>query len=206
MIEPLSPPETKRSHPMVSPAYLSSLIIQPLRFLFYHYGGEDLQWKSDNKETKIEIDTINNFHKVELQQKPRVLISRGGYGVTPTGLTDNMAEDKGPLAMKGLSTETRLVFYQGMLQVLIQARQEGTCEKVLDLTQHFLLWTAPYLCNTQGFKSFGPGFQISPCTPNKEDTMIFETSIGINWIKEEMWTTSDDALKLKGFSYSLSQV
>ena len=84
-----------------SPEYLSTLIIRPLRYLFANYAPEELRWTDDPKTTGIEIDTINNFHKKSIQQKPRILVSRGQYSVNPVGLTDNLAEGVGMLASKG---------------------------------------------------------------------------------------------------------
>ncbi|MFI4962817.1 MAG: hypothetical protein ACHP6H_03055, partial [Legionellales bacterium] len=89
-----------------SPAYLSSLIVEPLRYYYGNYAPDDLTWNSDPKLSKIEIDTINNFNKIAIQSKPRILISRGGYIIDATGLTDNMAEGTSTKE-NGLKSEKR---------------------------------------------------------------------------------------------------
>ena len=188
-----------------SPAFISACIVDPIRYLYHIYAPEELRWTSDHMKSMIEIDTINNFNKEKIQAKPRILISRGGYEKNHTGLSDNLTESKGPYQLKGLHDETRMILVNGMAQILIQARNEGTCEKICDLTEHFLQWTSPFLCNTYGFKMFGFPLQVSPCTPNKEDQEIFEISIGVPWMKEEHWNVKDDALKLKGFSLLVSK-
>jgi len=95
-----------------------------------------------------------------------------------------------------------MILLQGQVQILIQARHEGTCEILADMVSHFIAWTIPYLCNTQGFKTIGFPI-ISPCTPAKEDSEIFEVSIGVPWTMEEHWGTANDALKLKDFFMTL---
>lgn len=189
---------------MFSPSFLTSSIVRPLRFLFKYYAEEDFKWDSDELKSKIEIDSINNFHKKAIQANPRVLISRGGYQADSTGLTDNLAESNGPYKLKGAKDDVKFILIRGMAQILIQSRQEGTCERVCEMVQHFVTWTSPYLCNTQGFKNFAFPLQVSPCTPNKEDTEIFEISIGLPWIKEEKWRITSDALKIKGIMVDLA--
>lgn len=185
-----------------SPVFLSAAIVQPLRYLFERGASSDLKW-SEGDHSKIEIDTINNYNKKVLQAKPRILVSRGAYKVTPTGLTDNLGESRGPYQLKGLQKDTKMLFLDGYAQVLIEARNEGTCEKVCEFTQHFLTWITPMLCDTYDFKSFGLPLQVSPCTPSKEDTEIFQISIGIPWSKEELFKIEDDGVLLKGFKLTL---
>lgn len=187
-----------------SPAYFTASLVRPLRYLFKEYASDDLKWDSDELKSKIEIDSINNFHKIAIQSLPRILISRGGYSISTTGLNDNLAESKGPYQLKGNRDNVNMVFVQGVAQILIQSRKEGTCEKVAEMTHHFLSWTSPYLCETQGYKNFAFPMQVSPCTPSREDTEIFEVSIGVPWIKEEKWRINSDALKIKGVLLDIS--
>ena len=189
---------------IVSSSYLATAIIRPLRYLFKNYATEDLKWSPDEFESKIEIDSINNFHKQAIQALPRVLVSRGGFTVTSLGLADSLAESDGPYHLFGLTNDTKAVLITGQAQILIQSRNEGTCEKVTEMVQHFLTWTSPYLCNSEGFKTFAFPLQVSPCTPNKDDTEVFEVSIGIPWVKEELWRVCNDAVKLKGILTDLS--
>ena len=81
----------------------------------------------------------------------------------------------------------------------IEARQEGTCERVLDITQHFLAWTSPHICDHFAFKQFGMPLQISPCTPSRDDTEIFSCTINIPWMREEAWRVISDDVILKNF-------
>jgi hypothetical protein len=181
-----------------SPAYISSLIVEPLRFYFANYGPPDLVWDPDPKIATIEIDTINNFNKIAIQFKPRILVSRGGYVISPTGLTDNMAEATSSRAL-GLKSEKRFLLVAGQAQILIEAVNEGTCEKVLELTENFLSRSAPTIANVQGFKQFALPLSISPCTPGKEDVELFQCSIGLPWRKETHYLIEEDGIQLKDF-------
>ena len=181
-----------------SPTYLSSLIIEPLRFFFANYAGPDIVWSPDPKVSTIEVDSINNFNKIGIQDKPRIMVSRGAVSIKPTGLSDNLAEGVSSRA-RGTNNEIKFLLAFGQAQILIEASNEGTCEKIVELTENFLTWSAPIIANTQGFKQFALPLSVSPCTPNREDVEIFQCSIGLPWIKETQFQVTDDSLELKGF-------
>lgn len=189
---------------LFSPAYLSTLIVRPLRYFFENHAPEELRWSEDPKDSQIEIDTINNFNKKTISTKPRILISRGQYSVNPVGLTDNLAQGKGIYAAKGSKDSVNMVTIQGVAQIMIEARNEGTCEKVLDLAQHFLAWTGPMIAGAHGFKSFALPLNISPCTLSKEDTEIFSCTINLPWLREEHWNVKTDDVSIKNFILHLT--
>lgn len=188
-----------------SPAFLTSLIIEPLRYLYTHYGPQELAWSADEKVSTIEIDSINNFNMKAIQAKPRILIGRGQYSINPTGLSDNLAQSPDARTLMGLKNNTNMLLIQGVCQIMIEARNEGTCEKIVDVTSHFLSWMTPLLSDSQGFKMFGLPMNISPCTPSKEDTEIFQCTINIPWAREEHWKVVNDGIDLKRFILSLSK-
>jgi hypothetical protein len=188
-----------------SPAYLSALLVKPLRYFFENFAPEDLRWTNDPLTSMIEIDTINNFNKQDIQTKPRILVSRGQYSIDPVGLTDNLAEGVGVYASRGLRKSTNMYFIRGVSQIMIESRNEGTCEKVLDLAQHYLAWSSPLIASTQGFKSLFLPMNISPCVPGKEDTEVFSCTMNLPWMKEEHWqVNSGDEIKVKSFLISLT--
>jgi hypothetical protein len=187
-----------------SPAFLSSLIVDPLRYLYRNYS-EEFMWDPDEKKSLIEIDTINNFNKIAIQVKPRILLGRGQYSINPTGLTDNLAESPDSRTLRGLKMNTNFLLIQGVSQILIEARNEGTCERLVDMTSHYLSWMTPLIADSQGFKMFGLPMSVSPCTPGKEDTEIFQCSINIPWSKEEQWVVKNDGVDLKRFILSISK-
>jgi hypothetical protein len=187
-----------------SPNFVSMIIVKPLRYFFTNYAGPDLKYSEDPKETKIDISSVNNYNKIELQEKPRILVDRGGYQISNTGLSDNMAEALPMDVTFGLDKRTNMVFINGQASITIEARNEGTCELVTDMVSHFLVWTKPYICNSQGFKNFAVPMSVSPCTPSKEDTEIFQVVISVPYLMEELWQVQNDALKINGFIQSLT--
>ena len=188
-----------------SPTYISSLIVEPLRFFFANFVSSDLTWDLDPKVSNIEIDTINNFNKIAIQAKPRILVSRGACTVKPIGLSDNLAEPI-PTKYKGDTNEIKFLVAYGQAQVLIEAANEGTCERVLELTENFLAWSSSLICNSQGFKQFALPMSVSPCTPSKEDIEIFQCSIGLPWIKETQFQILEDNMNLTGFLISTEKI
>jgi hypothetical protein len=186
-----------------SPAYLSSLIVEPLRYYFANYAPDDLKWNEDPKLSNLEIDTINNFNKILIQAKPRILISRGGYTISPTGLSDNMAEANSSRSI-GKKSEKRFLLVAGQAQALIEAVNEGTCEKVVELTENFLAWSAPTIANVQGFKQFAFPLSVSPCTPSVDDVEIFQCSIGLPWRKETHFLIEEDGVDFKQFLLTIA--
>lgn len=186
-----------------SPAFVTELTVTPLRHLFKNFAPEDLKWDEDVKKTQIEIDSINNFNKIGTQVKPRILFGRGQYAINPTGLTDSMAQSPGPWVAKGAKRDIHFVLITGVSQLLIEATNEGTCERIVDLTSHFLNQMIPMFCDTQGFKNYGMPLNISPCTISKEDKEMFACTINIPWSKEEHWMINSDDIKIKNFLLKL---
>lgn len=188
----------------VSPAYLSSLIVEPLRWFFERHVSEDITWSPTPELSGIEIDTINNFNKIKIQAKPRLLISRGGYSISGVGISDNLLSGKDFSETRGLKYSEYMSILNGVSQILIEARSEGVVEKVLDIVSHFISWSGPLICATHNFKQFGSNLGISPCTPSKEDIEIFQATISIPWSKEEVYRYSTEGIQLKQFLLQIS--
>lgn len=183
-----------------NPLFLTSIIVEPLRYFFSTYtSGQNLIWSSDEKVSTVEIGTVNDFNTIELQQKPRILVARGNYQVIKTGLSDNMASSPGIKESYGAIERKNLVYIQGAAQIMIEAKNEGTCELITDMVSHFLVWSRPFLCASQGFNEFALPLNVSDCHVSQEDTEKFQTIIDIPWRMEEDWCIKRDAIKLKGF-------
>lgn len=181
-----------------SPLYLSSLIVNPLRYYFGGFTSPDPVWSDDPTASTIEIDTINNFNKISIQYKPRILVSRGAYSINSIGLSDALAEGTSSRD-PGDTVSTKFLLVSGQAQILIEAANEGTCERITELVETFLTRAIPLLCDTQGFKQFALPLSISPCTPNREDVEIFQCSLGVPWAKEVQFKVGEQALQLKSF-------
>lgn len=189
---------------------IAPLILQPLR---YHFSTAtlpfNLRWDEDEKLRTIDIGETFDFNAVPLQLKPRVVVSRGGYSITKTGLSDNLAEAPAMKDTFGNQNRTNMVFYQGNASVIIQARNKGTCEIVADMVSHFLIWTRPTLCDVLGFKEFGLPSGVSDCElVQDEDPNVpkFQIQLSVPWIKEEHWQLKTDGGRLKSMLLSIKPV
>lgn len=187
-----------------SPILIGHSIIAPLRYFFANYAGEDLFYDDDEKKSKIEIGSIYNYHKIPFQIKPRILVNRGSYTITGSGLSDNLTESAGISENKGLSRKTNQVFINGMASIIIESNQEGALEKITDMVTHFLVWSRPFISDSQGFKNFAMPLSVSDPVPAKEEKEIFQVTIQVPYTCEEHWMTRDDALKLNNIKFNLT--
>jgi hypothetical protein len=190
-----------------SPLLVTDLIVKPLRYFFTHYAKQaNLIWDENEKKRTIEVATINDFHNVKLEAAPRVLVGRSTYQINKTGLTDNLVESKSIEQLKGKSDRTNMVFIQGSIQIIIEAREEGTCELITDMVSHFIIWSRPLLCDTQGFNELGIPMQVGECTPDKDSSEKFKVVINLPFIMEEDWRVNQDALKIKDFFVEMAEL
>lgn len=182
-----------------SPLLLSSLIVEPLRYFFSQMprSDEGLFWDPDEKITKVEIGTVNDFHAIPVQSKPRILVNRGGYSIRGVGLSDNMAESKGIKEMLGKSDRINATVVEGQMQIIIETAQEGSCELITDMVTHFIAGTRPILCNSQGFHNFGLPMSVSDCEVSKEDIEKFKVTLTVPYMFEDIWRVTFDAVKYK---------
>jgi len=189
-----------------SPNFIETLLLEPLRYFFSKYAPPDLVYNKDDALTEIGIYSISDFNKELIQGKPRIIVDRGYYNIAPTGITDNLAEQVSLFQTKGLTDKKNLVLISGQVKITIEARNRGTCELVTDMVTHFFAWSKPYICNSQGFKNFGLPMQVGGCEISKDDTEIFQVNISFPYIMEELWEVKDDALKLKDFYSTITNL
>lgn len=188
-----------------SPTLISSLLIYPIRVFFANYAGEDLKYDPDVNKSKIEIDSLNNLNKEAIQVKPRILINRGAFTVSRVGLSEDLAEGRTNTATKGLKDNINMVMITGQAQIMIEARNEGTMELITDMVSHFLVWSRPAICNSQGFKDFASPLGVSDPRLSKEDRELFQTLITIPYVMEEQWQINNDALKINNIYLDLAR-
>jgi hypothetical protein len=187
---------------------IAPLIIQPLRYFFSKYSaGTNLIWDEDEKKRTIDIGEAYDFNKIALQEKPRIVVTRGAYMINKTGLTDNLAEAVSFESSRGNKDYKNMVMYVGSASILIEARNKGTCELLADMTSHFIVWTRPVLCDSQGWKEFGLPMQVSDVGfTQDEDPGVpkFQINISIPWLKEEHWSFKTDGVNLKKILMSVT--
>lgn len=182
------------------PSYLPAKIIKALRYFYQAYSTSELKWDEDPLKTTVIIDEIDNFTQKTIQALPRILVSRGQYNINPTGISDNMSESRSTAVNKGNINQKRFLTIEGVSQVLIEATNKGTVEKLVDMSTHFLSWASPIIANSEGFKRFGLPMAVSPCTPAKEDTEMFQCTLNLPWSREESFVYSEVGKGLSGFN------
>lgn len=182
-----------------SPLLVTSSIIEPLRYYFSSYGDKSgLIWDADEKRRSLEIGDVNDFNKVPLQERPRILVSRGTYQISKVGLSDNLAEGVSIAEGRGLRKDKHMLLYTGTASMIIEARNKGTCELLTDMATHFVAWSRGPICDTQGFKQFADSLVVSDCQPtNEQDDVTFQVTVQMPYVKEEHWIMRDDGLLLK---------
>lgn len=183
-------------------AIIAPLIIAPLRYHFATYTkASNIYWDEDEKKRTIDIGESFDFNKVALQEKPRIIVARGSYGITKTGLTDNLAQQARPYRDTGGRKDyINMLIYNGSASLLVEARNKGTCELVADMASHFIAWTRPLLCDSQGWKEFGLPMTVSDCNmqPDEDPAIVkFQIQIMFPWLREEQWRYQDDGVELK---------
>lgn len=180
---------------------IAPLIIEPLRYHFSTYTREtNLYWDPDEKLRTMDIGESFDFNKVALQEKPRIIVTRGAYSISKVGLTDNLAEAKPMSQTGGLKDYINMLTYQGSATITIEARNKGTCELLTDMTSHFIAWTRPALCDSQGWKEFGLPMAVSDIAATTDEdpgVVRFQANISIPWMKEEHWRYQNDGVTLK---------
>lgn len=181
---------------------IAPLIIEPLRYHFSVYTKDktNMYWNSDEKIRTIEIGESFDFNKIPLQEKPRILVTRGAYSIDKVGLSDNLAESKSMLTTGGLRDNVHFIMYRGTATITVEARNKGTCELLTDMVSHFVVWTRPILCDSQRWKEFGLGMAVSDVgavTDEDSGLIRFQANISLPWIKEEHWRHQNDGIALK---------
>ena len=182
------------------PSYLPAKIIKALRYFYQAYSTPELKWEEDPLRTMVIIDEIDNFTQKTIQALPRILVSRGQYSINPTGISDNMSEAPLTSFTKGNIHQKRFLSIEGVSQVLIEATNKGTVEKLVDMSSHFLAWASPVIANSEGFKRFGLPMAVSPCTPSRDDTETFQCTLNLPWSREESFVYSEEGKGLSGFN------
>ena len=193
---------------MFSIGSISPSIIQPLRYYFSKYTqASNMYWNEDEKLRTLDISEAFDLNKIALGEKPRISVTRGGFSIDKTGVSDNLAEGKPAALTRGNKDTTNLVLYRGTAVVVVEARNKGTCELLSDMVAHFIVWTRPILCDELGWKEFGLPMMIGDCNlMNDEDVGVpkFQVQIQVPWIREEAWRVQTDGPELRAILHTIT--
>lgn len=179
-----------------SPLYVVTFIRDLLRKMYREYGGEDFCWDDNPRKSMITIGTVNDENSNERkQQLPRILIQRG-----PTICQDQfIANNLESRVKQGVSNGGSDHFRQditGSINLIIEARNEGTCEEVSEYTRKFIMWSKPFIETTFGFQAFAKAVQISTCDLDQEDAEKFKININVPYIIEDRWQKTGNLTRL----------
>lgn len=183
---------------MYNPLSVVTFIRDMLREMYLEYGGEDLAWSDDPRKSKIVIETANNIHSdSRAQQFPRILIQRGTTVLGSQFINNNFTSTKNnTVGIAAGDTEYYRQDINGSLNILIEARQEGTCEELGELTRRFICWSKPFIERRFGFQAFAKQMQLSQCDMDQEDNEKFKININIPYIIEDVWKMRGDLVRL----------
>lgn len=188
-----------------APIQVGRLILEPIRYFFATYAPDQYKYHPDAKQTKIDISMFHDAHKEELDFDMQILVDRGSVMVQKTGLSDNMASQTDFGTSEGLQERTNFLMYSGTAGILIRARNEGTVEVLAQRVAQIIQWSRPHICDTQGFKEFGLPMTISNPVPDKPNVESFQVQITVPYIIEDVWTSSNDGLKLRDFIMNIQK-
>ena len=179
-----------------SSLYLVTFIRDLFRSMYFEYGGSEFAWNKDPRKSKILIGTVSDIHTNErVQMFPRILIQRGTSVCTDQFLANNLESRIDGGVAKGGSDVYRQDI-NGSVNIIIEARHEGTCEELGEFLRRFICWSKPFIESTFHFQAFGKTVQISTCEMDREDTEKFKININIPYIVEDRWTKSGDLIRL----------
>jgi hypothetical protein len=164
--------------------------------MYVEYGGDTLKWDNDPAISKIMIGTVSDVNSSErIQMFPRILFQRGASMVQSQFLSDNLESHKNGGVKEG-GTEHFRQDINGSINIIIEARNEGTCEELGELTRRFVCWSKPFIESTFGFQAFGKQVQIGACEMDMEEAEKFKININIPYIVEDRWMKSADLVRL----------
>lgn len=179
-----------------NPLYVVTFLRDLFRNMYREYGGEDYKWDEVPGKSKILIGTVSDVHTNErVQAYPRILFQRGPSMCQSQFISNNLDTVDGGGVPRG-GTETYRQDVSGSINIIIEARNEGSCEEVCEFSRRFICWSKPFIETTFGFQAFAKVIQIGACEMDMEDSEKFKININIPYIVEDRWIKSGDLVRL----------
>lgn len=189
-----------------NPLYLVSYIRDMFQAMFFEYGGSKYAWDPDPKASKIRVGTVNDVHDdARTQMSPRILVQRGGCQMGSQFINNNHQNTIGGGLQRPGGQEEYRQDIQGVINIIIETRQEGSCEEVAEIVRKFLCWCKPYIESQFGFQAFGKQINVSECNMDTEDTEKFKINISIPYIVEDRWRITGNLTRLNHIFQELNQ-
>lgn len=188
------------------PLNVPKAFLEPLQYFFKVYASDDLKYDADGTKTKIEIGTVNDFHKTEIEHLPRILVDRGPITFHGRHLDEDLLDKKGPFDTKGLEDRKSHSYIQGQITIMIEARNEGTCEVLASMVSEFVYRTAHLIAREYGFSSLARPFTLGSCAPfeDGEKQTSFRVVAQIPYTAESAWKIFNSGIKIKDVDTKVS--
>lgn len=190
-----------------NPLKASRAVLIPIRALFTYYAPDHLKYNNDVSETKILIDTANNFHGTRVETQPRILVNRGPYMIASRSIDEDLALSKNMFDTKGLVDRQNLSFIQGQATITIEARDEGVCELIANMISSYLHMASHLIAREYGFTSFARPMNVGSCAPfqDAEQDTSFRVVITLPYETQDMWRIKQDSIKIKEIDLQVSE-
>lgn len=201
--DPRENPSMNRTSAKFHPLLVTEALVRTLKFCFGQMPNPNYRWEPDPVLSRLHIGRVNETLPSEedaTQRKPRILVNRGTYTISESGLNQSLTEGVSPHIAKGDERTKHMNIIQGNFSIIIEAQQEGTAEMLVDMVSSFLTWSSVHICNTHGFNKFGFPMYVGEVALDKEDTEKFKVVINSGYLMETHYKIWKDGYKLMNFN------
>lgn len=158
---------------------------------YFRQANPEMRWSND-KDSKLWIGTVNDYHQsVAYQKLPRILVTRGGVSAGIRFINDSLE-----VKQNGKHYSTMPI--NGSLMVIVEASDEGTTEILGEVVRRLIVRAKPMIESEFGFQAFAREWSMSECQPDREDKEKFKITIQIPYIVEDRWYQEQEEVLLKG--------
>lgn len=197
--DPRENPSLNRTSAKFHPLLITRTLIRVLQFCFSQMPNPDYKWDPDPLKSALDIRVVNDTEEQTnegIQKRPRIIVSRGSYTISETGLNKSMSEEQPVQEAKGSPKSRFMHVISGNFSIIIEANKEGTVEMLTDMVATFLTWSSNHICNTFGFNKFGLPLFIGEPALDKEDVEKFKVVINGNYLAESHFKIAQDGYRL----------
>lgn len=194
--DPRENPSLNRTSAKFHPLLITRTLIRVLQFCFGQMPNPDYKWDPDPVKSALDIRVVNDKDEQtndSIQKRPRIIVSRGSYQISESGLGQSMTDADPVQVAKGAGQSKHMHVINGSFSVIVEANNEGTVEMLTDMVATFLTWSSVHICNTFGFNKFALPLFVGEPAMDKEDVEKFKVVINGNYLAESHYKINRDA-------------
>lgn len=192
-------PSLNRSSAKFHPLLITRTLVRVFQFCFSQMPNPDYRWDADPLKSALDIRVVNDTTEQTnegIQKRPRIIVGRGSYTISESGIGQSMTEAVPVQEAKGADKSRHMHVINGSFSIIIEANNEGTVEMLTDMVSTFLTWSSTHICNTFGFNRFALPLFVGEPSLDKEDTEKFKVVINGNYLAENHYKITKDSYKL----------